>query len=81
MRAKLTDVEPKMAVVLAEAISTKEESGRYKNSLIDFASLMTRILVEQNLRKLEMPDYTDSLKVGRTERSGPIVFYCVKNEL
>ena len=39
VRAKLTDVEPKMAVVLAEAISPKEESSRYKNSLIDFAKV------------------------------------------
>ena len=60
VRAKVTDVKPKMAVVLTEAISSKEKSGRYKNP--------------------EMPDYTGSSKVGRTERSGPIVFYCVKNE-
>ena len=60
VRAKVTDVKPKMAVVLTEAISSKEKSGRYKNP--------------------KMPDYTSSSKVGRTERSGPIVFYCVKNE-
>ena len=28
-----------MAVVLAEAISPKDESGRYKNSLIDFIQI------------------------------------------
>ena len=50
---KLADVEPKMAVVLAEVIPPKNESGRYKI----FLKLMTRILVGQSLRKLEMPDY------------------------
>ena len=38
VRAKVTDVEPKMAIVLAEAISPKDESGR-KNSLIDFVKV------------------------------------------
>ena len=39
VRAKLTDVEPKMAVVLAEEIPSKDESGRYKHSLIDFVKV------------------------------------------
>ena len=39
VRAKMTDVEHKMAIVLAEAISPKDESGRYKNSLIDFIQI------------------------------------------
>ena len=39
VRAKMTDVEPKMTVVLAEAIPPKDESGRFKYSLIDFIQI------------------------------------------
>ena len=65
--AKMADVEPKMAVVLAEAKIV------IKIPWSTLLKLMTRILVEQNLRKLEMPDYTVESRSIRTVRTNSLL--------